>query len=78
MKIKDFIKTENGARYAEALKGCNGNWDCEYWKSEDAYKQEMADNGCYTEDEMEEQLSYIRATAYKAGKDDVDFVEVID
>lgn len=34
MKIKDFIKTENGKRFEKMLKGCDKNCGVEYWQNE--------------------------------------------
>ena len=55
MKIKDFIKTENGKRFTEVLSGCDKNWEVEYWKSDFEYVECLKDNG-WNDEDIEEQL----------------------
>lgn len=77
MTIKNFLKTETGKRYAEALKGCAGNWEIMHYDGIEEYKAILEENG-YNHLEVMEQLEYINATAYRPNDGGADFLEVIN
>lgn len=55
MKIKNFIKTENGKKFDKILEGCNKNWECEYYENDNEYVEMLKDNN-WSNEEIEEQL----------------------
>lgn len=77
MTIQEFIKTENGKRYEEALKGCDKRWGVQYWESEEELRESLRENG-FDEEDIEENVRLVLGECYKQYESDKDFVEVIN
>lgn len=77
MTIKDFLKTENGKRYEDALKGCDSSWQVEYWECIENYREVLKENG-WTNEDIDEQIDMIYSDMYKSNRFDTDFVLVIN
>lgn len=76
MKIKDFVKTKIGKDYAELLKGCNGNWECEHYEDLGDLHEELKANG-WSDSDIEEHIDCLDITS-PIGKGRKDFVVVIN
>ena len=77
MTIKDFLATENGKRYEEALSGCDKRRQCEYWENLCDYATCLRDNG-WSQEDIEEQVYVVSSDCYREKESDDDFVIVIN
>lgn len=76
MKIREFLKTDQGRHWETSLKGCSKDWECEFYSNVEEYLQMLKDN-CIEFDEEEERLNLSYEAFYPDYKTD-EFVIVIN
>lgn len=56
MKIRDFLKTDQGRHWSRSLSGCSKYWECELYSNVEEYLQMLTDNGIEYDEEEERKL----------------------